>query len=160
MLPHSFHTLLSSDLNSTPTRENRFAYGERFLPLAGPAQDLAFAHRASITAARRWEDYSDSGSIVTPKLGFVYAPAPELSLGVSWGRSFKMPTLNQQYSGYTPVLLPVTGYGTLFPPGPTYLYIGGPNPDVGPEPPGNLAPSANFQSWPRLQKHAEWRGGD
>src|SRR3546814_15310232 len=86
-----------------------------------------------MTAARLWADYSGSGSIVTPSRGFVYAPAPELSLGVSWGRSFKMPTLNQQYSGYTPVLLPVTGYGTLFPPGSTYLYIGGPNPDVGPE---------------------------
>ena len=137
--------------NFAPTRENRFAYGELFVPLAGPAQDLAFAHRASITAALRWEDYSDSGSIVTPKLGFVYAPAPELSLGVSWGRSFKMPTLNQQYSGYTPVLLPVTGYGTLFPPGATYLYIGGPNPDVGPERSENMTLSATFQPSPRLQ---------
>src|SRR3546814_14867681 len=83
-----------------PTRENRFAYGELFVPLAGPAQDLAFAHRASITAALRWEDYSDSGSIVTPKLGFVYAPAPALRLGVSCGRSFKLPTPTHQYIGY------------------------------------------------------------
>lgn len=133
------------------TRENRFAYGELFVPLASPAQKLSFAHRASITAALRWEDYSDAGSIVTPKLGFVYAPAAELSLGVSWGRSFKMPTLNQQYSGYTPVLLPVTGYGTLFPPGSTYLYIGGRNPEVGPERSENITLSATFQPSSRLQ---------
>lgn len=63
-----------------PTRENRYAYGELFVPLASPDQKLPFAHRASITAAMRFEDYSDSGSIVVPKLGFVYAPVPELSL--------------------------------------------------------------------------------
>src|SRR3546814_1671567 len=62
-----------------------------------------------------------------------------------------MPTLNQQYSCYTPVLLPVTGYGTLFPPGSTYLYIGGPNPDVGPERSENMTRSATFQPSPRLQ---------
>src|SRR3546814_19276811 len=62
-----------------------------------------------------------------------------------------MPTLIQQYSGYTPVLLPVTGYGTLFPPGSTYLYIGGPNPDVGPERSENMTLSATFQPSPRLQ---------
>src|SRR3546814_14078042 len=104
-----------------------------------------------MTAARLWADYSGSGSIVTPSRGFVYAPAPELSLGVSWGRSFKMPTLNQQYSGYTAVLLPVTGYDTLFPPGSTYLYIGGPNPDVGPDRSEHMPLSVTFQPPPRLQ---------
>ncbi|HET6523208.1 TonB-dependent receptor [Sphingopyxis sp.] len=134
-----------------PTRENRYAYGELFVPLASPEQQLSFAHRASITAAMRFEDYSESGSIVVPKLGFVYAPAPEFSLGISWGKSFKMPTLNQQYSGYTPVLLPVTGYGSMFPAGSTYIYLGGPNPDVGPERSENIMLSATFRPSSRLQ---------
>ena len=134
-----------------PTRENRYAYGELFVPLASPDQKLPFAHRASITAAMRFEDYSDSGSIVVPKLGFVYAPVPELSLGISWGKSFKMPTLNQQYSGYTPVLLSVTGYGSMFPAGSTYVYLGGPNPDVGPERSENVTLSATFRPSSRLQ---------
>ena len=134
-----------------PTRENRYAYGELFVPLASPEQHLSLAHRASITAAMRIEDYSDSGSIVVPKLGFVYAPAPEFSLGISWGKSFKMPTLNQQYSGYTPVLLPVTGYGSMFPAGSTYVYLGGPNPDVGPDRSENITLSAPFRPSIRLQ---------
>ncbi len=134
-----------------PTRENRYAYGELFVPLASPEQQLSFAHRASITAALRFEDYSDSGSIVVPKVGFVYSPAPELSLGISWGKSFKMPTLNQQYSGYTPVLLPVTGYGSMFPAGSTYVYLGGPNPNVGPERSENVTLSATFRPSRRLQ---------
>jgi len=133
------------------SRDNRYAYGELFLPLASPAQNLALAYRASATAAVRWEDYSDAGSIVVPKLSFVYAPVAEFSLGVSWGRSFKMPTLNQQYSGYSPVLLPVTGYGTLFPPGSTYIYLGGRNPDIGPERSENMTMSATFRPSSRLQ---------
>ena len=134
-----------------PTRDNRYAYGELFVPLASPDQNLSFAHRASITMALRFEDYSDSGSIVVPKVGFVYSPAPEFTLGVSWGKSFKMPTLNQQYSGYTPVLLPVTGYGSMFPAGSTYLYLGGPNPEVGPERSENVTLSATFRPSSRLQ---------
>ena len=134
-----------------PTRDNHYAYGELFVPLASPDQQLSVAHRASITAALRFEDYSDSGSIVVPKVGFAYSPAPEFTLGVSWGKSFKMPTLSQQYSGYTPVLLPVTGYGSMFPAGSTYLYLGGPNPEVGPERSENVTLSATFRPSSRLQ---------
>ncbi len=137
--------------NFTAARENRYAYGEILVPLASPDQGLSFAHRASITAALRFEDHSDSGSIVVPKLGFIYAPVPEFSLGLSWGKSFKMPTLNQQYSGYTPVLLPVTGYGTQFPAGTTYIYLGGPNPEVGPERSENMTLSATFRPSSRVQ---------
>jgi len=137
--------------NFTAARDNRYAYGEILVPLASPDQGLSFAHRASITAALRLEDYSDSGSILVPKLGFIYAPVPEFSLGISWGKSFKMPTLNQQYSGYTPVLLPVTGYGTQFPAGTTYIYLGGPNPEVGPERSENMTLSATFRLSSRLQ---------
>src|SRR3546814_2818925 len=98
-----------------------------------PNQNRGFAQRVAFSVALRWEDYSDSCSIVTPKLVLVYSPVPEFSLGVSWGRSFKMPTLIQQYTGYSASLVPVTGYGTQFPTGSTFVYIGGPNPEVGPD---------------------------
>lgn len=132
-----------------PARRNHFAYGELFVPLARPEQDMALVHRASLTAALRWEDYSDSGSIITPKLGFVYAPAPEFSLGISWGRSFKLPTLAQQYGGYAAVLLPLPAGGV--PAGSTYMYLVGPNPDVGPERSENWTVSATFRPAPRLE---------
>jgi outer membrane receptor protein involved in Fe transport len=134
-----------------PRRTNRFAYAEVFLPLASPAQDIGAAHRASVTAALRYEDYSDSGSIVTPKLGLVYAPAEALSFGLSWGRSFKLPALYQQYSGYSAILLPVTGYGDRFPAGSTYLVLVGPDPDVGPERSENWTLSATIKPVPRFE---------
>src|SRR3546814_20919592 len=93
------------------------SYGELLLPIADPDQDLAFAHRASLTGALRYEDYSDSGDIVTPKLSFVYDPVEQVRLGVSWGKSFKLPTLYQQYSGYVALIVPVGGFGQVFPAG-------------------------------------------
>lgn len=115
------------------SRRNHFAYGELLLPLTSPDQHIALAYRASITAALRYEDYSDSGDIVTPKLGFVYDPIKQLRLGVSWGRSFKLPTLYQQYSGYSALLVPVGGFGQGFPAGSTIAYALGANDRLGPE---------------------------
>lgn len=133
-----------------PQRTNSFAYTELFVPLASPEQANAFVHRASLTAALRWEDYSDSGQIVTPKLGLSFSPAKALTLGLSWGRSFKLPTLYQQYSGYSAVLLPITGYGSSFPAGTNFLYLVGPSPDVGPERSENWTLSATLQPSSRL----------
>ncbi len=134
----------------TPNRTNSFVYAELFVPLASPDQAAPLAHRAALTAALRWEDYSDSGQIVTPKVGLLFAPVPEITFGLSWGRSFKLPTLYQQYSGYSAVLLPITGYGSSFPAGTNYLYLVGPNPDVGPERSENWTLSATFQPSSRL----------
>src|SRR3546814_10624426 len=78
-------------------RDNLFAYGELLIPITEPAQDIVALHRLSLTGALRFEDYSDARGIATPKLSIVWEPVPILRLGASWGRSFKMPTLYQQY---------------------------------------------------------------
>lgn len=134
-----------------PSRKNYFAYGELFLPLASPHQSIGLAHRAALTAALRWEDYSDAGSIVTPKLGLVYAPAEALSLGVTWGRSFKLATLFQQNNGYTALLISANDYGDLFPPGATYVHLAGANADLGPERSENWTFSATIRPSSRLR---------
>ncbi|PAL24335.1 TonB-dependent receptor [Sphingopyxis sp. GW247-27LB] len=144
-------TVAVAGTNYAASRKNSFAYGEVFVPLASPAQNIAFLHRASLTAAVRWEDYSDSGSIVIPKLGVLYEPAEELTLGLSWGRSFKMPTLKQQYDGYSAVLLPIVGYGDQFPAGTNYLYLVGSDPDMKPERSENWTFSATFRPSARLE---------
>lgn len=135
----------------TPSRRNYFAYGELFVPLAAPHQQIGVAHRASVTAALRFEDYSDSGSIVTPKVGLVYAPAEALSIGVSWGRSFKLTTLFRQFNGYSAVLFPASDYGTLYPAGTSYLYLLGSDPDVGPERSENWTLNVTIRPSPRFE---------
>src|SRR3546814_20232713 len=99
----------SSDLDRR--RDNLFAYGELLVPLASPAQAIGGLHRLSLTGALRFEDYSDSASIVTPKLGIIWEPVAILRLGASWGRSFIMPSLYQQYGGYYSATARAARYG-------------------------------------------------
>lgn len=126
-------------------RTNHFAYGELFVPLIAPAQDSAFGHRLFATGALRIEDYSDSSRIVTPKLGLSFEPVEGFTLQASWGRSFKLPTLFQQYSGYSALLLPVEGYGDLYPQGATYIELLGANDQVGAERSRNMVFSATLE---------------
>lgn len=108
-------------------RDNVFGYAEAFVPLVAPEMDVPIVRRASLSGAVRIEDYSDSNRIATPKVGFIYAPFEALTFKASWGRSYKLPTLYQQYSGYATVLLAVSGYGSTFPANSTFIYALGAN---------------------------------
>src|SRR3546814_5413510 len=74
--------------------------GEANIPVVGPAQQLALVNRLTVTAALRYEDYPGMGRVTTPKLGLVYEPVRNIAIKASWGRSFKAPTMYQQYVGY------------------------------------------------------------
>lgn len=137
-------------------RDNIFAYGEMHIPLAAPAQGISGLPRLALTGALRFEDYSDAGGIVTPKLGLVWEPVSILRLGVSWGRSFKMPTLAQQYSGYTAVLAPASRYGAGLPATATVLYAAGPDSRIGPERSENWTLSAQLTPAEGLDLSASW----
>jgi iron complex outermembrane receptor protein len=89
---------------------NRFAYAELNVPLLGPASP-GRGQRLTLTAAVRGEDYDSFGSVVTPKLGLVYAPSDDYTLKSSWGRSFKAPTLLQRYQRQNAILYPGSVFG-------------------------------------------------
>lgn len=137
-------------------RDNIFAYGELLVPLASPAQDIAGLHRLSLTGALRFEDYSDAQSILTPKLSIVWEPAEMLRLGASWGRSFKMPTLYQQYSGYSAVLARAARYGSGYPASADIVFAAGPDSRIGPERSKNLTLSAQLTPSRGLELTAAW----
>lgn len=114
------------------SRHSSFAYGELYLPFVSPAQELAGIERLSISAALRYEDYPGMAQLATPRLGLVYSPLLGLSLKGSWARSFKAPTLYQQYVSYQAYLLPAAAYGAGSA-DQTFLYASGGNPDLKPE---------------------------
>ncbi|WP_162875621.1 TonB-dependent receptor [Sphingomonas crusticola] len=87
----------AANLNTRHTQDSYFAYGEVSLPLIGKANALAFLTRASVSAALRYERYPGIGQIVTPKLGLIAGPTPDFDLKLSWGKSFRAPTLYEQY---------------------------------------------------------------
>jgi outer membrane receptor protein involved in Fe transport len=113
---------------------SRFAYAELSLPLIGPDQYISGMRRLALTGAMRGEDYDSFGRVTTPKFGMIYDPSTDFTLKASWGKSFKAPTLSEQYSTqhaylYRAASLGGTGYATDA----TVLFIAGGNPDLNPE---------------------------
>jgi outer membrane receptor protein involved in Fe transport len=115
-------------------QEDRYAYGELSVPLVSEAQNLRFVKRLTLSAAARYEDYIDIDKVVTPKIGLLYAPTATLELKGTWGRSFKAPTLFQQYNSRSLYTYPVTSVGgTGYSTTATAVVLLGGNPDLKPE---------------------------
>ena len=79
----------------TQSRNVQFAFGELSLPLVGPDQQIPLVDRLTLTAAARYEHWTGIPAVTTPKLGLVYQPHPDLTVRATWGKSFKVPTLDQ-----------------------------------------------------------------
>lgn len=115
-------------------QDSYFGYAELNLPFVSPAQGLAFAHRLNASLAARYENYPGIGDVLTPKIGLIYAPVDDVALKGSWGRSFRAPTLLQQYDPASVGLSRASARGgTGFPSGSTVLTTSGGNPDLKPE---------------------------
>lgn len=122
----------STTTDITVHREVYYGYGELSLPIFGPANRLPLLERLTLSAALRYENYRNVGDVAAPKLGFVYEPVSQITFRGSWGRSFKAPTLNQQFQVRQASLLPGALF-TGFPPGRNVLILSGGNPDLKPE---------------------------
>lgn len=114
------------------TRRARFAFGELYLPVVSPQSDVPGVSELTMTAAVRLEDYPGLDQLATPRIGVRYSPVEGLALRGSWARSFKAPTLYQQYIFYQAIVVPTSfvGGGTS---SDTILVAAGGNPDVKPE---------------------------
>lgn len=114
------------------SRHSVYGFGEVFLPFVASQNGIAGIERLSLSAAMRYEDYPGMAHVATPRLGLIYAPVRDVTLKASWARSFKAPTLYQQYVGYQAYLLPAAafgaGTGTQ-----AVLYTSGGNPVLKPE---------------------------
>jgi len=110
-----------------------YGFGEVSVPVVSAANAMPLLHALTLSAALRHESYDRFGGVTTPKFGMVYAPAPDLDLKFSWGRSFKAPTLSNRYTPGSIILQPAKAFGGTGPAGSTVLVTGGGNPDLGPE---------------------------
>ncbi|WP_374570670.1 TonB-dependent receptor domain-containing protein [Phenylobacterium sp.] len=116
------------------TQEDYYAYGELNLPLVSEAQDLAYVRRLSLNLAARYEKYVDIDEVVTPKIGLSFAPTDALEFKAAWGKSFKAPTLFQQYNVRQTIIYPVARLGASgYPAGATAVLLSGGNADLKPE---------------------------
>lgn len=114
--------------------KSHYAFGEVFLPVISPELGLGGIYSLTLNAAARYENYPSMAEITTPKIGLVYAPFNGIDFKLSWGRSFKAPTLNQQLQSQTVLLFPAALVGgTSLPPAATALLVAGGNTKLQPE---------------------------
>ncbi|WP_066823697.1 TonB-dependent receptor [Sphingomonas mali] len=120
--------------DASERRESIFGYGELSVPLVGAANRMPFIEALRLSAAVRYESYKGIDAVATPKLGLVYAPHPDITLKYSWGRSFKIPTLQQVNQPREAILLDQSQFSPQpVPPlsaGSTVLLLAGGNPDL------------------------------
>ena len=122
-----------------------FGYGELSVPVVGPANAMSMVQRLILSAAVRYEHYSEIGGLATPKLGIIYAPVEDLSLKASWGRSFKAPTLAQINQAQSGTLVPATDFFPLPPDGRNILLLTGGGDRLKPEKATAWTISAEFK---------------
>lgn len=118
-------------------RESLFGYGELDVPLVGAPNQMPLVQQLELSGAVRYESYHGLDHVATPELGLIYAPAYDVTMKVSWGRSFKIPTLNQskqvEAGGVLPAFYFVPQPTPPLGPNATVLVLSGGNPDLRPE---------------------------
>ncbi|CAN5665734.1 hypothetical protein BH10PSE14_BH10PSE14_43360 [soil metagenome] len=106
-------------------QDSYYGFGELSLPVVP---------HLLLSAAVRYERYPGIGSVATPKVGAVFSPAPDIDVKASWGRSFRAPTLYQQYQPEFSYLIGASQLGgSGFPAGSTALLLQGGNAGLKPE---------------------------
>lgn len=73
------------------------AYAELFVPLFGAANAVGGLQRLELSAAVRYDKYSDVGKTTNPKVGVNWSPIQHLVLRGSYGTSFRAPLFSQIY---------------------------------------------------------------
>src|SRR5690606_8391873 len=74
-------------------REVKSAFAEVFVPIVSEAQGVPLMQSLDLSAAIRYDSYSDAGDTTTPKIGLTWRPNEEFLVRASWGTSFRAPTL-------------------------------------------------------------------
>ncbi|MEN7535590.1 TonB-dependent receptor plug domain-containing protein [Aurantiacibacter flavus] len=70
-------------------------YGEVIIPVFGAGNATPGFERLTLSAALRYDEYSDVGGTTNPKFGLTWEPVDGFTLRGSYGTSFRAPELNQ-----------------------------------------------------------------
>jgi Outer membrane cobalamin receptor protein len=107
-------------------------YGELAIPLFDAGDN--FPGSLNLSAAGRYEDYSDVGDTANPKFGARWEPLPGLALRASYGRSFRAPFFDELVGTANALYQTFRLNDPASPTGQTaVLLLLGYRPDLGPE---------------------------
>ncbi|WP_164549801.1 TonB-dependent receptor domain-containing protein [Altericroceibacterium xinjiangense] len=91
--------VFTPDANARTTREQYAAFGELYLPLIGYDMDVPLVQEFIVSAAIRYDQYSDFGSTTNPKVSATWEVSDDLSFRGSYGTSFRAPGLPELNAG-------------------------------------------------------------
>ncbi|MBX3738914.1 MAG: TonB-dependent receptor [Candidatus Didemnitutus sp.] len=89
--------LTTSTANVSGEDRSYYNYAEINLPVVGEKQKIALVRKLIFNGAIRHEEYRSFGGTTTPKIGALWSILAGIDIKASWGRSFKVPTLNEQF---------------------------------------------------------------
>ncbi|MFC6838774.1 TonB-dependent receptor plug domain-containing protein [Xanthomonas theicola] len=126
---YDFHDARGLEAAFDQSRNIRSAFTELNIPLL---KDLPGVRSLWLTAAARYDDYSDFGSTTNPKFGLLWEATEGLSFRTSYGRSYRAPVYQDMLPNNTVVAGNVPNPNA--PSGRTILMmISNGNPDLDPE---------------------------
>ena len=116
-----------------PSRNAKAVFAEVYVPLVGEENRAPLVNRLDVSAAIRYDEYSDFGDTTNPQIGVLWSPSDELDVRASWGTSFRAPNMTELINIgvlHTVALYPFAspGGGTE-----TVMFFQGIDPDLGPE---------------------------
>ena len=120
------------------SREVKSVYTEVFVPLFGASNAVSGIESLELSAAVRYDHYSDVGDTTNPKFGINYTPVYGLRFRGSYGTSFRAPSLVDANKYATAGFLPRVNSGSAVGLSPangsfSYVYPIGGNADLKPE---------------------------
>lgn len=86
-----------TDIRNDVDRERSIyaVFGEIYAPIVSENDRITAVNSLALTAAFRYEEYSDAGSSLDPKIGFSWSPLSGLNLRGTYGTSFRAARLDQ-----------------------------------------------------------------
>lgn len=134
------------------TRDVFSAFGELRIPLVGEANAFPLVQDLSLSAAGRYDHYSDFGSTANPKVGVDWTIIDGFKLRGAWGTSFHAPSLSDLHAidgklvslGY-PISAAFFGIDPQNPGGYNAYVVAGGNPGLKPETANTYSIGADFE---------------
>lgn len=74
-------------------RDVSAAFAEVYIPIVGEENRFSGVEQLAITAAARYDEYSDFGGTFNPKIGALWGLTPDLLIRGTYGTSFRAPVL-------------------------------------------------------------------
>lgn len=116
-LPNPFGSILDSDV--VGTSPNSDSYGDRnvfsisselILPLVSEDMDVPLVKEFNVQLAGRYENFSDVGSVIKPRVAASWYPVEGFQFRGSWALGFKAPNLAQISAGRQVIVIPRQDY--------------------------------------------------